>query len=73
MNFRRATVPFALRGCLPTRHVGAAETQSRMADSFPNSTIKEENFLQSFFNGLAQSAFDKCKDAIVSVKSHFKA
>jgi hypothetical protein len=28
-------------------------------------TNREENFLQTYFNGLAQSSFDKCKDAVV--------
>lgn len=27
-------------------------------------TNREENFLQTYFNGLAQSSFDKCKDAV---------
>ena len=28
-------------------------------------TSREEIFLQLYFNGLAQSSFDKCKDAVV--------
>jgi hypothetical protein len=28
-------------------------------------TSREEIFLQTYFNGLAQSSFDKCKDAVV--------
>lgn len=35
------------------------------------STNREENFLQIYFNGLAQSGFDKCKEAVVSAASIF--
>ena len=38
-----------------------------MAAIVTTHTNREENFLQAYFNGLAQSSFDKCKDTVVCV------
>ncbi len=36
-----------------------------MAETLATNTNREETFLQTYFNGLAQSSFDKCKDVVV--------
>lgn len=46
--------------CLST----CQKRRSMMAEV--GSTNREENFLQIYFNGLAQSGFDKCKEVVVS-------
>lgn len=38
-----------------------------MADILATNTCREENFLLTYFNGLAQSSFDKCKDTVVCI------
>lgn len=41
---------------------------TNMAMSEAYTTVREENFLQNYFNALAQSSFDKSKEAVVSCK-----